>query len=82
LLEPVDFYLYVENIDELAAACADLLPAPPEHKLWGVYEFALPTPTKPSSASAGPATPRRATSNELSARLLPRPLRPQFRTFR
>jgi len=41
---PFALYLYAENIDELAAACADLLPAPPEHKPWGVYEFALSDP--------------------------------------
>ena len=44
---PFGLYLYVENVDELAAAFAgELLEASrqPEDKPWGMYEFSLSDP--------------------------------------
>jgi len=41
---PFALYLYVENVDELAAALADLVIRKPENKPWGMYEFALSDP--------------------------------------
>ena len=41
---PFGLYLYTENIDELAASLEGLLIHQPEHKLWGMYEFALNDP--------------------------------------
>ena len=45
---PFGLYLYAENIDELAARFpGELLPkgvGQPEHKEWGMYEFALSDP--------------------------------------
>ena len=41
---PFGMYLYTENIDDLAAALGPLVLHPPEHKPWGMYEFALSDP--------------------------------------
>ena len=41
---PFGLYFYAENINELAAALGPLLLHPPEHKPWGMYEFALSDP--------------------------------------
>ena len=44
---PFGLYLYMENVDALAAAVAsDILERPkaPEHKPWGMYEFSLNGP--------------------------------------
>ncbi len=43
---PNGLYLYVEDVDGLAARVADLIIGGrgPEHKPWGMYEFALSDP--------------------------------------
>ena len=42
---PFGLYLYVDNVDEVAAAAAgDGKLSDPEHKPWGMYEFALSDP--------------------------------------
>jgi catechol 2,3-dioxygenase-like lactoylglutathione lyase family enzyme len=41
---PNGLYLYVEDVDALAAPLGPLLIHPPEHKPWGMYEFALSDP--------------------------------------
>lgn len=41
---PFGLYLYTENIDDLAAALGPLVLRAPEHKPWGMYEFALSDP--------------------------------------
>jgi catechol 2,3-dioxygenase-like lactoylglutathione lyase family enzyme len=42
---PNGVYLYLEDVDGLAARVADLLRGGrPEHKPWGMYEFALSDP--------------------------------------
>jgi catechol 2,3-dioxygenase-like lactoylglutathione lyase family enzyme len=42
---PNGVYLYVEDVDGLAAQAGDLVVgAGPEHKQWGMYEFALSDP--------------------------------------
>ena len=43
---PFGLYLYVEDVDRLAAALEDLRPGRrgPEDKPWGMYEFAIPDP--------------------------------------
>ncbi|WP_448663456.1 VOC family protein [Sphingomonas sp. CJ20] len=44
---PFGLYLYVEDVDAVAARVADLILAPgkPEAKHWGTYEFALSDPS-------------------------------------
>lgn len=44
---PFGLYLYVEDVDALAAQVRELILAPgrPEAKPWGTYEFALSDPT-------------------------------------
>jgi len=41
---PFGIYLYTQQIDVLAASLRDLLLQKPEHKPWGMYEFALSDP--------------------------------------
>ncbi|HKQ88820.1 MAG TPA: VOC family protein [Candidatus Acidoferrales bacterium] len=41
---PFGLYLYTENVDELAASLHDRVLHRPEHKPWGMYEFALSDP--------------------------------------
>ncbi|HWR16958.1 MAG TPA: VOC family protein [Terriglobales bacterium] len=41
---PFGLYLYTKNIDALAASLDGLLLHKPEHKPWGMYEFALSDP--------------------------------------
>ena len=42
---PNGLYLYLEDVDDLAENLSDLiLGHPPEHKPWGMYEFALSDP--------------------------------------
>lgn len=42
---PNGLYLYIEDVDGVAAAVGDLLMGGgPEHKPWGMYEFALSDP--------------------------------------
>jgi len=43
---PFGLYLYLEDVDGLAAALHDLRPGRggPEDKPWGMYEFAVPDP--------------------------------------
>jgi catechol 2,3-dioxygenase-like lactoylglutathione lyase family enzyme len=42
---PNGVYLYLEDVDGLAARVSDLIiGAGPEHKSWGMYEFALSDP--------------------------------------
>jgi len=43
---PFGLYLYLEDVDGLAAAVQDLRPGRlgPEDKPWGMYEFAIPDP--------------------------------------
>jgi hypothetical protein len=43
---PFGFYLYLEDVDGLAAVLQDLRPGRrgPEDKPWGMYEFAIPDP--------------------------------------
>ena len=42
---PNGLYLYLEDVDNLAAQVSDLfIGAGPEHKPWGMYEFALSDP--------------------------------------
>jgi len=42
---PNGIYLYVEDVDALATRVSDLIAgAGPEHKPWGMYEFALSDP--------------------------------------
>jgi catechol 2,3-dioxygenase-like lactoylglutathione lyase family enzyme len=43
---PFGFYLYLEDVDGLAALLQDLRPGRrgPEDKPWGMYEFAIPDP--------------------------------------
>lgn len=41
---PFGLYLYTEDVDALAASLGKLLLHKPEHKPWGMYEFALSDP--------------------------------------
>jgi catechol 2,3-dioxygenase-like lactoylglutathione lyase family enzyme len=41
---PHGIYLYTQDVDGLAARVGDLIGAGPEHKPWGMYEFALSDP--------------------------------------
>lgn len=41
---PFGIYLYTQKIDALAASLGSLLLQKPEHKPWGMYEFALSDP--------------------------------------
>ena len=41
---PFGLYLHTEDVDELAAVLGPLVLHPPEHKPWGMYEFALSDP--------------------------------------
>jgi catechol 2,3-dioxygenase-like lactoylglutathione lyase family enzyme len=42
---PNGIYLYLEDVDGIAARVSDLMGgAHPEHKAWGMYEFALSDP--------------------------------------
>jgi hypothetical protein len=42
---PNGLYLYADDVDALAAAVAELIIGPgPEHKAWGMYEFAVSDP--------------------------------------
>lgn len=43
---PNGLYVYVEDVDGIAAQVSDLIlgSGRPEHKAWGMYEFALPDP--------------------------------------
>jgi catechol 2,3-dioxygenase-like lactoylglutathione lyase family enzyme len=41
---PNGLYLFADDVDELAAPLAASLIHPPEHKPWGMYEFALSDP--------------------------------------
>ena len=42
---PNGLYLYLEDVDDLASRLSDLLVGErPEHKPWGMYEFALSDP--------------------------------------
>lgn len=41
---PFGLYLYTQSIDELAASLGDRVLHKPEHKPWGMYEFALSDP--------------------------------------
>jgi hypothetical protein len=41
---PFGVYLYTKDIDQLAASLGDLVVQQPEHKPWGMYEFAVSDP--------------------------------------
>jgi hypothetical protein len=42
---PNGLYMYIEDVDELAAEIANLLPGGgPTHKPWGMYEFSVSDP--------------------------------------
>lgn len=41
---PFGLYLYTEEVDALAALLGPLVQHKPEHKPWGMYEFALSDP--------------------------------------
>jgi hypothetical protein len=41
---PFGLYLYTKDVDELSASLDALLIHKPEHKPWGMYEFALNGP--------------------------------------
>ncbi len=44
---PFGLYLYVEDVDAIAARVRDLIiePGAPDHKPWGTYEFSLSDPS-------------------------------------
>ena len=44
LENPFGVYLYSDDVDGLAARFPELLIHPPEHKPWGMYEFAVSDP--------------------------------------
>ncbi len=59
---PFGLYLYAENVDDLALVLRDLLLHAPEHKSWGMYEFAVSDPDEtlirigwPSVLQSGPS---------------------------
>ena len=41
---PFGLYLYMKDVDALARSLGNLLIHQPEHKPWGMYEFALSDP--------------------------------------
>ena len=41
---PFGLYLYMKDVDELSRSLGDLVIHKPEHKPWGMYEFALSDP--------------------------------------
>lgn len=54
---PFGLYLYAENVDELAARMGPLVRHKPEHKPWGMYEFALSDPDETLVRVGWPAAP-------------------------
>jgi hypothetical protein len=57
---PFGLYLYLEDIDGLAAALQDLRSGRrgPEDKPWGMYEFAIPDPDETLVRIGRPSRPR------------------------
>ena len=64
---PFGVYLYTQKIDALAASLGDLLLQKPEHKPWGMYEFALSDPDETLVRVGWPSDPHTRIAANISA---------------